>query len=99
MLRTLPAAARVPRLDVTGALAATLLVQATALMVAIVVYGALQHSHMADFHVMRDAAREILQGRSGAFVYPPPAAFALIPPTFLPHTLAAVIWVVLILAS
>jgi hypothetical protein len=99
MLRTLPAAARVPRQDVTGALAATFLVQATTAAVAIVVYGALHHSHMADFHVMRDAAREIREGRSGGFVYPPPAAFALIPLTFLPYIVAASIWVVLILAS
>jgi glycosyl transferase family 87 len=98
MLRTLPAA-RAPRLDLTGAVTATVLVQATLTMVAIVVYGALQRSHMADFHVMRDAAREILDGRSGGFVYPPPAAFALVPLTFVPYTAAAVVWVVLILAS
>jgi Glycosyltransferase family 87 len=99
MLRTLPAGARVPRLDLAGALTATLLLQATTVATSIVVYGALHHSHMADFHVMRDAAREILDGRSGGFVYPPPAAFALIPLTFLPYMVAAVVWVVLILAS
>jgi len=54
---------------------------------------------MADFHVMRDAARDILEGRSGGFVYPPPSAFLLIPLTFLPYAAAAAIWVVLILAS
>ena len=44
------------------------LANATWLMVAIVVVGSLQPRHMADFHVMRDAAREILEGRSGGFV-------------------------------
>jgi len=110
MLRPTLAVARVPlgraslapdgrRRDLAGILAATCLLQATAVMVAIVVYGALQHRHMADFHVMRDAAREILAGRSGGFVYPPPSAFLLISLTFLPYAAAAAIWVVLILAS
>ena len=68
-------------------------------MAAIVVYGALQPRHMADFHVMRDAASEILQGRSGGFVYPPPAAFAADPVHVPADTLAASIWILLILAS
>ena len=79
--------------------AGTVLAQATWVMLAIIIYGSLQPSHMADFHVMRDAAREILQGRSGGFVYPPPAAFLLIPLTLLPYTVAAAIWIALILTS
>jgi len=79
--------------------ASTVLANATWLMVAIVIVGSLQPRHMADFHVMRDAAREILDGRSGGFVYPPPAAFLLIPFTFLPYEAAAAVWIVLILAS
>jgi alpha-1,2-mannosyltransferase len=80
-------------------LAASALAQSTWVMVAIVIYGSLQPRHMADFHVMRDAAREILDGRSGGFVYPPPAAFLLIPFTFLPYTVAAALWIFLILAA
>src|SRR3954463_11527893 len=87
------------RRRVLGVLASAGLVQVTVVMVTIVTYGALHHRHMADFHVMRDAAREILEGRSGGFVYPPPAAFLLIPFTFLPYLVAAAIWIVLILAS
>lgn len=79
--------------------AAVGLANATWLMVAIVVVGSLQPRHMADFHVMRDAAREILEGRSGGFVYPPPVALLLIPFTFLPYSVAAVIWIALVLAS
>jgi len=82
-----------------GILASAGLVQITVVMGTIVIYGALHRGHMADFHVMRDAAREILQGRSGGFVYPPPAAFLLIPFTFLPTLVAAAIWTALILAS
>ena len=88
-----------PRRRAFGLLAAALLVQVTVVMGTIVVFGALHHRQMADFHVMRDAAREILQGRSGGFVYPPPSAFLLIPFTFLPYPAAAAIWVALILAS
>jgi Glycosyltransferase family 87 len=87
------------RPSVVRLLAGTVLSQATFVMVAIVIYGSLQPRHMADFHVMRDAAREILDGRSGGFVYPPPAAFLLIPFTFLPFTVAAAIWICLILVS
>jgi Glycosyltransferase family 87 len=87
------------RRPVLGVLASAGLVQVTVVMVTIVTYGALHHRHMADFHVMRDAAREILEGRSGGFVYPPPAAFLLIPFTFLPYLVAAAIWIALILAS
>jgi hypothetical protein len=79
--------------------AAVGLANATWLMIAIVIVGSLQPRHMADFHVMRDAAREILEGRSGGFVYPPPVALLLIPFTFLPYSVAAVIWIALILAS
>jgi hypothetical protein len=87
-----------PRLSF-GALKSIALVQAPAFATAIVVYGALQKRHMADFGVMRGAAREILHGRAGGFVYPPPAAFLLIPFTALPYELAAVLWIVLILGS
>ena len=87
------------RVGAVRLLAGTALVQMTFLMVAIVIYGSLQPRHMADFHVMRDAAREILDGRSGGFVYPPPAAFLLIPFTFLPYYVAAAIWIGLILVS
>jgi len=82
-----------------GLIAAVGLANATWLMVAIVIVGSMQPRHMADFHVMRGAAREILQGRSGGFVYPPPVAFLLIPFTFLPYSAAAAIWIALILAS
>ena len=75
------------------------LANATWLMVALVIVGSMQPKHMADFHVMRDAAHEILDGRSGGFVYPPPVAFLLIPFTLLPYSAAAAIWIVLILAS
>ena len=48
---------------------------------------------------MRDAGREIIEGRSGSFVYPPPSAFLLIPFALLPYELAAAIWLALILVS
>jgi alpha-1,2-mannosyltransferase len=108
MLRVTPVIAPTPlgravlpagRRRLLGLVAATGLANATWLMVAIVVIGSLQPRHMADFHVMRDAAREILEGRSGGFVYPPPAAFLLIPLTFLPYAAAAAIWILLILGS
>jgi hypothetical protein len=82
-----------------GILAWAGIAQVTVVMATIVTYGALHPRHMADFHVMRDAAQEILQGRSGGFVYPPPAAFLLIPFTLIPYTVAAAIWTVLIFAS
>jgi len=84
---------------IVNGIASLVLVQATVVMATIVVYGALQPRHMADFHVMRDAAREILDGRAGGFVYPPPAAFLLVPFTLVPYEVAAVVWVVLILVS
>jgi hypothetical protein len=103
MLRAAPVLAPAPvrlggRSRLVGLIAAVGLANATWLMVAIVVVGSTQPRHMADFHVMRDAAREILQGRSGGFVYPPPIAFLLIPFTFLPYSAAAAIWITLILA-
>jgi alpha-1,2-mannosyltransferase len=104
MLRAAPVLTPAPlrlgdRRRLLGLLAAVGLANATWLMVAIVIVGSMQPRHMADFHVMRDAAREILQGRSGGFVYPPPVAFLLIPFTFLPYSAAAAIWIALILAS
>jgi alpha-1,2-mannosyltransferase len=54
---------------------------------------------MADFHVMRDAARTILQGHAGDFVYPPPAAFPLIPLAHLSYGTAAAIWLSLLVVS
>jgi hypothetical protein len=108
MLRVTPVIAPAPlraalrvgdRRRLVSLLAATGLANATWVMLAIFVFASLQPRHMADFHVMRDAAREILEGRSGGFVYPPPAAFLLIPFTFLPYAAAAAIWIALILAS
>jgi Glycosyltransferase family 87 len=104
MLRVAPVLAPSPlrlgdRRRLLGLVAAVGLANATWLMAAIVIVGSMQPRHMADFHVMRDAAREILDGRSGGFVYPPPVAFLLIPFTFLPYSAAAAIWIALILAS
>jgi hypothetical protein len=70
-----------------------------AAVLGIVLRGSLQYENMADFHVMRDAARGLLQGHSGNFVYPPPAAFPLIPLGFIPYKAAAVIWLAVLLAS
>ena len=104
MLRVAPVLAPAPvrlrdRRRLLALVVAVGLANATWLMVAIVIVGSLQPRHMADFHVMRDAAREILDGNSGGFVYPPPVAFLLIPFTFLPYTAAAAIWIALILVS
>jgi hypothetical protein len=74
-----------------GALAAS--------MVALTLAAALQHSSMADFHVMRDAAGKLLSGHAGDFIYPPPAAFPLIPLAHLPYEVAAAIWLSVIVAS
>jgi hypothetical protein len=93
-----PAIRLADRKRMLGLAAAVTLANATWLMMAIVVVGSMQPRHMADFHVMRGAAREILEGRSGGFVYPPPVAFLLIPFTFLPYSAAAAIWIALILA-
>jgi hypothetical protein len=79
---------------VSGALA-----QLTAGVLVLAVAGALHYRNMADFHVMRDAGREIVEGRAGSFVYPPPSAFLLIPFGFLPYEVAAGIWLALILIS
>ena len=53
----------------------------------------------ADFHVFWNVGREVLEGRSGGFVYPAPAALAMVPFALLPYGAAAALFAVLVLAA
>lgn len=54
---------------------------------------------MADFHVFWNVGREVLEGSSGGFVYPAPAALAMVPFALLPYGVAAAVFAVLVLAA
>jgi Glycosyltransferase family 87 len=54
---------------------------------------------MADFHVFWHVGREVLEGSSGGFVYPAPAALAMVPFALLPYGVAAALFAVLVLAA
>jgi len=70
------------------------------------------HSYMFDFKTFWEAGRAVLSGSSPyphahsallaqgqSFVYPAPAAVAMVPLALLPYNVAAAAWIVLLLAS
>lgn len=54
---------------------------------------------MADFHVFWHVGREVLEGSAGGFVYPAPAALAMVPFALLPYGVAAAVFALLCVAA
>jgi hypothetical protein len=54
---------------------------------------------MADFHVFWNVGRDVLGGHAGGFVYPAPAALAMVPFALLPYSVASALFAVLALAA
>jgi Glycosyltransferase family 87 len=57
-----------------------------------VVANAFRPGNMADFHVIWGAARDVVAGHGGNFIYPPPIALTVVPLSQLPFAAAAAIW-------
>ncbi len=86
-----------------------------AILVSIIVHGATQGPEATsffDFHAFWGAGRDVLHGRSpypptntrvlareGSFVYPAPAAVAMVPFALLPYRLAATLFALILVAS
>jgi hypothetical protein len=108
------AEARHAQRSVPEEVASAILVAAPALAMLYVLVGpALAHAYMPDLKVFLGAGRAVLRGQNpypsphagallaqgNAFVYPAPAALALVPLAVLPYALAAVIWTAVCLGS
>jgi alpha-1,2-mannosyltransferase len=66
---------------------------------ALVLFVPVEARMMADFHVFWNVGREVLEGRGGGFVYPAPAALAMVPFALLPYGVAAAVFAGLALAA
>jgi hypothetical protein len=82
-----------------GAVVGLGLLPAAVAVSALVLFVPVEARMMADFHVFWNVGRDVLEGRAGDFVYPAPAALAMVPFALLPYGVAAALFAVLALAA